>query len=161
MKKKSALFLALVCSLGILSGCGKEPVPQQEVSYNMTFVNETGQDVSALKIRPTEEYDWTNNLLQKDIWKTGYEVPVSLNGQVPVTENGWQVQMTFTNGSENIWEDVTLKDADKITFSMERNESIVTHIDSVSIQQETQQDIIVQNEADTQENDTQQDQIQE
>lgn len=161
MKKKSALFLALVCSLGVLSGCGKESVPQQEVSYNMTFVNETGQDVSALKIRPTEDYDWTNNLLQKDIWKTGYEVPVSLNGQVPITENGWQVQMTFTNGSENIWEDVTLKDADKITFTMESGQSLVTYMDTVAIQTETQEDMIMQNEADTEANDIQQDNIQE
>ena len=49
MKKKSALFLALVCSLGVLSGCGKESVPQQEVSYNMTFVDETGQDVCCIE----------------------------------------------------------------------------------------------------------------
>ena len=160
MKKRLALCLALVCSLGLFSACGKEKLPQQEVDYNMTFINETGQDVSTLKIRPTEDYNWTNNLLQKDTWKTGYEVPVSLNGQVPVVEDGWQVQMTFSDGSENVWENVTLKDADKITFTQENGENVVTHAETLSMtdeitedsttEEETQQDT-EQNTDDTQE----------
>lgn len=140
MKKRLALCLALVCSLGLFSACGKEKLPQQEVAYNMTFINETGQDVSTLKIRPTEDYEWTNNLLQKDTWKTGYEVPVSLNGQVPVVEDGWQVQMTFTNGTENVWDNVTLKDADKITFTQENGNNVVSHAEALSMEDDTTED---------------------
>ncbi len=154
MKKKLALCLALVCSLGVFSACGKEKLPQQEVDYTMTFINETGQDVSTLKIRPTEEYNWTNNLLQKDVWKTGYEVPVSLNGQVPVVEDGWQVQMTFSDGTENVWENVTLKDGDKITFTQENGDNVVTHGETLSMEDDVIEDTMSETEtqSDTEQN---------
>lgn len=41
MRKKLVLVLTLMCAVAAFAGCGKEEVPQQEVSYNMTFINET------------------------------------------------------------------------------------------------------------------------
>ena len=119
MRKKLVLVLTLMCAVAAFAGCGKEEVPQQEVSYNMTFINETGEGASALKIRPTEEDDWTDNMLKESEWKNGFSVPVTLNGMVPVVENGWQVQMTFTDGTEQVWENVVLEDGDTITFTLE------------------------------------------
>lgn len=88
MRKKLVLVLTLMCAVAAFAGCGKEEVPQQEVSYNMTFINETGEGASALKIRPTDEDDWTDNMLKESEWKNGFSVPVTLNGMVPVVENG-------------------------------------------------------------------------
>lgn len=128
MRKKLVLVLTLMCAVAAFAGCGKEEVPQQEVSYNMTFINETGEGASALKIRPTEEDDWTDNMLQEAEWKNGFSVPVTLNGMVPIVENGWQVQMTFTNGTEQVWENVVLEDGDTITFTLEDGTPAVTHM---------------------------------
>lgn len=128
MRKKLVLVLTLMCAVAAFAGCGKEEVPQQEVSYNMTFINETGEGASALKIRPTEEDDWTDNMLKESEWKNGFSVPVTLNGMVPVVENGWQVQMTFTDGTEQVWENVVLEDSDTITFTLEDGTPSVTHM---------------------------------
>lgn len=150
MKKKLALVLTLMCAVAAFAGCGKEEVPQQEVSYNMTFVNETGEGASALKIRPTEKDDWTENMLKESEWKNGFSVPVTLNGMVPVVEDGWQVQMTFTDGTEQIWENVVLEDGDTITFTLEDGVASVTHMtdeEPVEKAEDTLQDSTLQDEA--------------
>ncbi|MEI3523502.1 MAG: hypothetical protein V8Q36_04855 [Anaerotignum sp.] len=66
-------------------------------------------------------------MLKESEWKNGFSVPVTLNGMVPVVENGWQVQMTFTDGSEQVWENVVLEDGDTITFTLENGTLRDTH----------------------------------
>lgn len=127
MRKKFALMLLLVCGMLMTAACGKEAVAQQEVSYQMTFINDTGKDAAQLQIRPTEDYDWTDNLLKEAFWQNGYEVPVSLSGTVPVTDAGWQVRMVFADGTEQIWDAVALQDGSTMTFSLENGEGAVTY----------------------------------
>lgn len=151
MRKKLVLVLTLMCAVAAFVGCGKEEVPQQEVSYNMTFINETGEGASALKIRPTEDDDWTDNMLQESEWKNGFSVPVTLNGLVPIVENGWQVQMTFTDGTEQVWENVVLEDGDTITFTLEDGTPSVTHMPAEDVTNDTEDvldDSDVQNQLD-------------
>lgn len=151
MRKKLVLVLTLMCAVAAFAGCGKEEVPQQEVSYNMTFINETGEGASALKIRPTEDDDWTDNMLKESEWKNGFSVPVTLNGMVPVVENGWQVQMTFTDGTEQVWENVVLEDGDTITFTLEDGTPSVTHMPAEDMTSDTEDvldDSDVQNQLD-------------
>lgn len=125
MKKRIiALFLAAVAAVG-MAACGGEEVEKQEVDYDMTFENQTGVDVSKLEIRYAENADWSEITLADGIWKNGYQIPVSMQGQMPVAENGWQVQMTFEDDIQKIWDGVQFADGNTFIFTMEDGETQV------------------------------------
>ena len=124
MKKRSlALLLAAVAAVG-MTACGGEEVAKQEVDYDMTFENQTGMDVSKLEIRYADNADWSEIKLTETEWKNSYEMPVSMAGQMPVAEDGWQVQMTFADGETMIWDGVEFADAENIVFSIEDGETV-------------------------------------
>lgn len=126
MKKILAILLS-ICACFSFAACSKEETPKEEVNYTMTFVNETGQDVTQLCLRPLEDYEWTDNLLQESKWENGFEVPVSLSGTVPVTQTGWQIKMVFSNNTEQIWKDVALEDGALLTFSLDDGTPVVVN----------------------------------
>lgn len=130
MRKNTAWLGALLCALTLVfTGCGAETtsdIPAEAVSLNVGFINETGADVGFLRIRPTAEDEWSENLLQEEIWKQNYEVPVSLSGILPEVTEGWQVQMTFLDATEAVWEGVGLTDGTTITFTYETGVTGVT-----------------------------------
>lgn len=125
MKKRIiALFLAAVAAVG-MSACGGEEVEKREVDYDMTFENQTGADVSKLEIRYAENADWSEITLADGTWGNGYQIPVSMQGQMPVAENGWQVQMTFADDIQKIWNGVQFADGITFVFAMEDGETQV------------------------------------
>lgn len=126
MKKVLAILLS-ICACISFAACSKEETPKEEVNYTMTFINETGQDVTQLCLRPLEDYEWTDNLLQESKWENGFEVPVSLSGTVPVTQTGWQIKMVFSNNTEQIWKDVALEDGALLTFSLDDGTPVVVN----------------------------------
>ena len=119
MKKRVlAMFLAVFAAVG-MTACGGKEVETQEVDYDMTFENQTGIDVSVLEIRYAEDADWSEIALTDGEWKSGYQMPVSMKGQMPVAEDGWQVQMTFAEGDiQKVWEGVEFQDDVVLTFSL-------------------------------------------
>ncbi|MGN1230300.1 MAG: hypothetical protein ACI4TP_00225 [Anaerotignum sp.] len=119
MKKRMlTMLLAAIGAVG-MTACGGKEVETQEVEYDMTFENETGMDVSKLEIRYAEDADWSEITLTEAEWKNSYEMPVSMAGQMPVAEDGWQVQMTFADGETMIWEGVDFADETALTFSID------------------------------------------
>ena len=125
MKKRSLIMLlAALLAVG-MTACGGEEVPTQEVEYDMTFENQTGKDISKLEIRYADNADWSEISLTDGIWKNSYQMPVSMAGQMPVAEDGWQVQMTFTDEETDIWEGVKFADETTITFSLEEGDETV------------------------------------
>lgn len=121
MKKKLWLGAVLTGMVFGVTACGedeKEPM-EEKASITVDFINQTGEDVGILRIRPAEDYDWSENLLQEEVWKQNYEMPVSLSGVLPEMEDGWQVQMKFLDGSEETWQSVALEDSTTATFSFE------------------------------------------
>lgn len=123
MKKRILCLLMLACGL---MGCGEDSMPTEEVDYTMTFANQTGQDVSKLEIRPSAQSAWSEITLSESEWKNSYEMPVSMQGQMPIAPEGWQVQMTFDEGEEQrIWEGVHFEDDVTFTFTMEDGETQV------------------------------------
>ena len=122
MKRRMFFIAAISAALVFgLAGCGGEEQEQpqlQETEYRMTFANQTGRDVSRLEIRPSAESDWQEISLSETEWKSNYEMPIALKGFLPETEEGWQVQMTFVDGSQNIWDSVAFADEETITFSL-------------------------------------------
>lgn len=120
MKKRLvSVFLAAFAAVG-MTACGGKEVETQEVDYNMTFENQTGIDVSKLEIRYAEDADWMEITLEDETWENSYEIPVSMAGQMPVAENGWQVQMTFADGeTQMVWDGVEFDDAEVIAFSID------------------------------------------
>ncbi len=144
MKKFGKWIVLCICILGMATGCTKKQeateevtpeveaevvVPKEEVAMVMEFVNETGESIGIVKVRPTEEYDWSSNLVTDEAWKDRYEMPIYINGILPDIENGWQVKTTTVAGEETLWEDVALEDNTTITFSIE------DEVPFVSIQQ--------------------------
>ena len=125
MKKRIlALLLAVSAAVG-MTACGKE-VETQEVDYDMTFENQTGIDVSKVEIRYAEDADWTPIALTEDIWQSGYEMPVSMKGQMPVAENGWTVQLTFADADiRKTWEGVEFGDDIILAFTLEGGQPAV------------------------------------
>ena len=121
MKKRSfAMFLAVFAAVG-MTACGGKEVETQEVDYDMTFENQTGMDVSRLEIRYAEDAEWSEITLTDSEWKNGYEMPVSMAGQMPVAEEGWQVQMTFGEDIQRVWDGVEFADDTTFTFSLDEN----------------------------------------
>lgn len=120
MKKRLvSVFLAAFAAVG-MTACGGKEVETQEVDYDMTFENQTGIDVSKLEIRYAEDADWMEITLEDETWENSYEIPVSMAGQMPVAENGWQVQMTFADGeTQMVWDGVEFDDAEVIAFSID------------------------------------------
>ncbi len=123
MRKPKFMVMAVLC-VAMLAGCqSKEPVETKDVSYELTFRNDTGVDISTLCLRPAvDNYKWTANLLQEEVWKNGNDVPIELTGKIPVTDKGWEVKVTFANGedkdAEHIWEGVQIADDAEISFTM-------------------------------------------
>ena len=129
MKKRVlAIFLAAFAAVGMTASGGKE-VATQEVDYDITFENQTGIDVSKLEIRYAEDADWSEIALTDGEWRSSYQMPVSMAGQMPVAENGWQVQMTFADGSsQKVWDGVEFADDVILTFALNEDmEPVVTN----------------------------------
>ena len=121
MKKKLWLGAVLTGMVFGVTACGedeKEPM-EEKASITVDFINQTGEDVGILRIRPAEDYDWSENLIQEEVWKQNYEMPGSLSGVLPEMDDGWQVQMKFLDGSEETWQSVALEDSTTATFSFE------------------------------------------
>lgn len=129
MKKRIlSIFLAVFAAVG-MTACGGKEVETQEVDYDMTFENQTGIDVSKLEIRYAEDAEWSEIALTDGEWKSSYQMPVSMEGQMPVAEDGWQVQMTFADGdSRKVWEGVEFADDAILTFALDEDmEPVVTN----------------------------------
>ena len=124
--KKRILALLLVVSAAVgMTACGKK-VETQEVDYDMTFENQTGIDVSKVEIRYAEDADWTSIALTEETWQSGYEMPVSMKGQMPVAENGWTVQLTFADADiQKTWEGVEFGDDIILAFTLEGGQPAV------------------------------------
>lgn len=121
MRKWFMMGMAALLTCG-LSACGTvETVPTEEADYSMVFANQTGRNVSKVEIRASEEADWYEITLTENEWKNCFEIPVSLRGQIPVAEDGWQVQMTFAGNDAAVWDGITFADAQTITFSVDEN----------------------------------------
>ena len=124
MKKRLvALFLTMFAAVG-MTACGGK-VETQEVDYDMTFENQTGIDVSKLEIRYADDADWSEITLAGDVWENGYQIPVSMQGQMPVAEDGWDVQMTFDGDIQKVWEGVEFGDDIILAFSLDGAEPTV------------------------------------
>ena len=145
MKKRIfALLLAVVAAMGV-TACGGSKVETQEVDYDMIFENQTGIDVEKLEIRYAEDAAWTGIALADGIWQNSYQVPVSMKGQMPVAENGWQVQMTFAGDIQKVWEGVEFGDDIILAFTY------ADGITSVESRTEAMEGDIVETEALTEE----------
>lgn len=128
MKKRMlTMLLAAFTAVG-MTACGGEEVATQEVEYDMVFENQTGMDVSKLEIRYAEDADWSEITLTEAEWKNSYSMPVSMAGQMPVAEDGWQVQMTFADDKTMIWEGVDFEDETILTFSIDTDGQPVVEI---------------------------------
>lgn len=128
MKKRILMmFLAAFAAVG-MTACGGKDVETQEVDYDMTFENQTGINVSKLEIRYAEDADWSEIALTDGEWKNSYQMPVSMQGQMPVAKDGWQVQMTFADGdSQKVWDGVEFDDDVILTFALDADmEPVVT-----------------------------------
>lgn len=124
MKKRILIVLAALLALG-MTACGKEETQTMEVDYDMTFANETGIDVEKLEIRYADDAEWSAIALTGGIWENGYEIPVSMQGQMPVAEDGWQVQMTFADGEiRKVWEGITFADDTTFSFSLKDGKTV-------------------------------------
>ena len=121
------MFLAAFAAVG-MTACGGKDVETQEVDYDMTFENQTGINVSKLEIRYAEDADWSEIALTDGEWKNSYQMPVSMQGQMPVAEDGWQVQMTFADSdSQKVWDGVEFDDDVILTFALDADmEPVVT-----------------------------------
>ncbi|WP_317854331.1 hypothetical protein [Chakrabartyella piscis] len=140
MKKFGLWMVVCICILGAMVGCTKKEestaevtesveevsAKKEEVSMEIQFSNETGENIGILKIRPTEEYDWSENLVTDEAWKDRYEVPVFVNGILPDIETGWEVKTTNLQGEETIWKDVVLADDTTVIFAVEDGVSFVS-----------------------------------
>ena len=128
MKKRILMmFLAAFAAVG-MTACGGKDVETQEVDYDMTFENQTGINVSKLEIRYAEDAEWSEIALTDGEWKNSYQMPVSMQGQMPVAKDGWQVQMTFADGdSQKVWDGVEFDDDVILTFALDADmEPVVT-----------------------------------
>ncbi|WP_304507077.1 hypothetical protein [Anaerotignum sp.] len=127
MKKKLWLGVMVFGMLFGLTACSeaKEEPMGQGKNVSVEFINQTGEDVGILRVRPDEEYDWSENLLQEEVWKQNYKMPVSLSGELPKAEDGWQVEMKFLDGTEDIWQGVVLEDNTTAVFSYENELPVI------------------------------------
>ena len=129
MKKRILAMLLTVFAAVGMTACGGSKVETTEVDYDMTFENQTGIDVSKLEIRYAEDAEWSEIALTDGEWKSGYQMPVAMKGQMPVAENGWQVQMTFGGeDAQMVWEGVEFGDDTILTFALDENmDPVVTN----------------------------------
>lgn len=136
MKKRMlTMLLAAFAAVG-MTACGGEEVATQEVEYDMVFENQTGMDVSKLEIRYAEDADWSEITLTEAEWKNSYGMPVSMAGQMPVAEGGWQVQMTFSDHETMIWKGVDFEDETILTFFIDADGEPVVEIGEEALETE-------------------------
>ena len=132
MKKRIlSVLLAAFAAVG-MTACGGKEVETQEVEYDMTFENQTGMDVSKLEIRYAENADWMEIALEDAVWENSYQIPVSMAGQMPVAEDGWQVQMSFDEDVQLVWDGVEFADEEVLTFSIDEDSEPVVEIGMVA-----------------------------
>ena len=125
MKKRILALLLVVSAAVSMTACGGK-VETQEVDYDMTFENQTGIDVEKLEIRYAKDADWSEIALTDGIWENSYQIPVSMEGQMPVAENGWEVQMTFADADiQKVWEGVEFGDDIILAFTLDGGQPAV------------------------------------
>lgn len=97
-----------------------EPTTKKE-SLTVELGNDMGHNLSALWIRAAEEDEWTEIALEKNIWETGYLIPVKLEAEsIPNPKNGWQVKVEFADdNTTHIFEDVLLNTKSSIILTEE------------------------------------------
>lgn len=122
MKKKLLVGIMLAVSLVGLGGCGDNQQEDAEpVDYNISFTNEMDKDVAMLRVRPTEDFDWSNIVLQEEVWSAGYEMNVNFNGVLPESPEGWQVEMTFDDGEVLVWSNIVVEDDKSYEFAQDES----------------------------------------
>ena len=99
--------------------------PSAETPENQTLTvelgNDMGHNLSGLWIRATEDDQWTEIVLENNIWQTGYLIPVKVEAEsIPTPENGWQVKVEFADdNTTHIFENVLLNTKSSIILTEE------------------------------------------
>lgn len=130
MGKRIGVF-AILCVIAFGAfGCSQkntetQGVQTKEVDQTINFENQTGQTIGVLCIRPNDQYDWSENLIVDAALKNNFEMPIYLNGSVPVVEGGWEVRTVFLDETEMIWDNVSLEDNTTVIFHINNGESSV------------------------------------
>lgn len=93
----------------------------EKESLTVELGNDMGHNLSALWIRATEADEWTEIVLENNIWQTGYLIPVKLEAQtIPTPENGWQVKVEFADDkTTHIFDNVLLNEKSSIILTQE------------------------------------------
>lgn len=82
------------------------------------IINNIGKDLSSARIRPSDTSDWSANLLVEDVWKDGYALPITLKGDYPEGDAGWEVEVTYAEDSKtDVWKGVPINTAKQITLT--------------------------------------------
>lgn len=134
MKRISKVLGVLAaCACLFVTGCGNAAEPLPEVSKTISFTNETGKNVTQLRLRPNAEAVWEKNVLSDTLWEANYAMDVNLDGEVPESDE-WQISMTFEDNAEVVWENVSLNDGQGLLFSLDEIGRPVVTIDTTAVE---------------------------
>jgi len=113
------MLLLFVCGLCACSQEEAKEVVMEVVDCSVPFINEMEKDVTALRVRPSDAYEWSGNILGDGAWSDSYSVDVIVSAEVPDAEAGWQVAMTFADNQELVWNDLVMQNGVEYVFSYE------------------------------------------
>ena len=83
---------------------------------NVTFINNTGNDIVVLNCTPASSKFWLNDLLGDSVLKNGDSITLDFDFERWALHETWNFQAHYSNGYADAWNEVDVWQKDRVTF---------------------------------------------
>lgn len=97
-----------------------QPAEQERIeNWDVNLTNGTGREITAIRIRSGAKGEWSEEILQGEIWPTDIYLTVSFT-DMEASEKGWEIELTF-DGEETPkqYTGIPMNDYQNITLTAE------------------------------------------
>jgi len=114
---KKLIKLLLVATLALVAVASVTVTAAQRRNLDFTLVNKTGVDIDEVYLSPTNDDEWGEDVMGKDILKSGDKVDITFSSAE--TECNWDLKIIDEDKDEIEWTKLNLCTANEITLMYE------------------------------------------
>jgi hypothetical protein len=114
---KNLIKPLLIAALALTAVASVTVNAAQRRNLDFTLVNKTGIDVHEVYLSPTSDDSWGEDVMGKDILKSGEKVDITFSSAE--TECNWDMKIVDEDKDDIIWTKLNLCTANEITIMYE------------------------------------------
>lgn len=116
MKYTRSLAVALcVAATAILFASA--PTAEQNRKLDFTLVNKTGVVITEIYVSPSDDDEWGEDVLGKDVLKNGERIDIEFSRKESTCK--WDLKMVDEDKDEGVWENLDLCTINELTIMWE------------------------------------------